>query len=251
LIAIYVLWLREVRRLLRARLRLVGTLLMPVAILAYFGLGLGRASLLSLPRGLAYGDFLLPGILGMSILFGSTVAGISVLWDREFGFLKEILVAPVSRLAIAIGRMAGGVTTSFVQALMIMGLAALMGFRPRSMLGFGAALVAIVLTSLGFVGLGLLLASMMREVQGFNLVMSFVVFPCFLLSGAFFPLSSFAPALRVLSYADPLMYGVDALRGSLVGVRELSLATDLAVLGAFAAGMAVLGGYSFEARDGV
>jgi ABC-2 type transport system permease protein len=248
--AISVLWLREMKRFVRARSRLVGTLVMPLLLFLFFGMGLSRLLRSDALAGISYESFLLPGIIGMSILLSSTFAGISVLWDREFGFLKEIMVAPVSRLSIVLGRIAGGVTTSLLQVVIILAVAAPAGFRPTTGLMLAAALALAAVTSIGFIALGLAFASNMRDMQGFNLVMSFVILPVFLFSGALFPLSGSAPLLRALSYLDPLTYAVDGLRACLIGQAVFPLALDFAVTTGFAATTVLLGAFFFERYEG-
>ena len=127
--AIYVLWVREMKRFWRAKSRIVGALAMPLFFLAFLGLGFRRMSIPGVDGEVGYIRFLVPGIIGMSILFSSTFGGLSVLWDREFGFLKEIMVAPVSRVSIVLGRIAGGATTALIQAILILGISFIMGFK--------------------------------------------------------------------------------------------------------------------------
>ena len=245
-IAIYVLWLREMKRFSRARSRVFGTLAMPAFFLAFLALGFNRVSLPNLPPGISYLQYLVPGILGMTLLFSSTFTGLSVLWDREFGFLKEIMVAPVSRVSIVLGRIAGGSTTSLIQGAMILVISLFMGFAPASLWGTAASAVFMILISFTFISIGLICASNMRDIHGFTMVMNFLVFPLFLLSGALFPVENLPAAVRVLSYLDPLTYGVDGLRGTLIGVSSLPLALDLAVLALFSLLFIVMGAWFFE-----
>ena len=245
-IAIYVLWLREMKRFLRAKSRVVGTVGMPVFFLAFLGLGFNRVSFPGLPPGVSYILFLVPGIVGMTLLFSSTFAGISVLWDREFGFLKEIMVAPVSRVSLVLGRIAGGASTSLIQAIMILFISLLLGFQLPGLPEFLTSLFFMLLISVVFISMGLIFASNMRDIHGFNLVMNFIVFPIFLLSGALFPVENLPPAIRFLSYLDPLTYGVDGLRGSLIGISAFPLALDAAILLLYSLVMIVLGAYFFE-----
>ena len=247
--AIGVLWSREMKRFVRARSRLVGTLVMPLFLYLFLGAGLRGATIPGGAEGVAYQDFLLPGILSMSVLFSSTFAGISVLWDREFGFLKEIMVAPVSRLSIVLGRIAGGMTTSLLQVVIILVVALLTGFRPAAPLVL-SALAIVLLTSVAFIALGLAFASNMRDLQGFNLVMSLVIFPIFLLSGALFPLDSSATLLRWLSYFDPLTYSVDGLRACLLDHSTFPLSLDLGVLAGVAVVTVLLAVYFFMRHEG-
>ncbi len=248
--AIYVLWLREMKRFLRAKSRVIGSLAMPLFFLAFLGMGLGNMSIPGVSKSVDYIHFLVPGVLGMTMLFTSMFAGISVLWDREFGFLKEIMVAPVSRVSIVIGRIVGGTTTSILQGILILGISILMGFNISGISAFLLSVVFMLLISSTFIGLGLIFASKMKDMQGFSLIMNFVIFPLFFLSGALFPLENLPAWLRYVSYIDPLTYGVDGLRGVLINVSSFSVLFDLSVLIAFSALMTLLGAYFFESSEG-
>ncbi len=248
-IAIRVLWLREMKRFLRAKSRVIGALAMPLFFLAFLGMGFNRMAVPGLGGGVEYIRFLVPGILGMSLLFSSTFGGLSVLWDKEFGFLKEIMVAPVSRISIVLGRMAGGVTTALIQSVLILCIAFLMGFKISSPLLLMLAVVYMVLISVTFLGLGLVFASKMRDMQGFSIVMNFVIFPLFFLSGALYPLENLPAWLRAIAYADPLTYGVDGLRGALIGVSSHPMALNLGLMLISSLFMIGLGAYFFEKSD--
>ena len=247
--AIYSLWLREMIRFFRLKSRVFGSLAPPFFFLAFLGFGFRSAAMPAIPEGVDYISFLAPGIIGMTLLFSSTFGGLSMLWDREFGFLREIMVAPVSRLSIVIGRTAGGVTTAVMQGLIILVPGIVMGLTISGIGGFLLSLVFMVLIATTFNSLGLAFASRMKDMSGFSLIMNFMVFPLFLLSGALFPISNLPTWLRGLSYLDPLTYGVDGLRGSLVGVSIFPLALDLAILAACCAGALGLGAYLFEISD--
>ena len=249
--AIYVLWLREMKRFLRAKSRVIGTLAMPLFFLAFLGLGFGNMNIPGMANGVDYIHFLVPGIVGMTMLFTSMFAGISVLWDREFGFLKEIMVAPVNRISIVIGRIVGGATTSIFQGILILGISILMGFKILNISAFLLSVIFMLLISSTFIGLGLIFASKMKDMQGFSLIMNFVIFPLFFLSGALFPLENLPVWIRYISYLDPLTYGVDGLRGILVGVSSFSVLFNFAVLIGFSAVMIFLGAYFFEKSESV
>jgi ABC-2 type transport system permease protein len=251
LTAVYVLWLREMKRFGRAKSRILGSLIMPLSFLAFLGLGFSRMPVPGAAAGVDYIKFLVPGILGMALLFSSTMQGLSVLWDREFGFLKEIMVAPVSRVSIVLGRIAGGVTTSLLQALLILAASILLGFRVRSGLALLLALGFMILISFAFIGLGLIFASRMKDLQGFGLVMNFLVFPLFFLSGAFYPLTNLPWVIRSLSFFDPLTYGIDGLRAVLIQTHTFPLSLDFLVLAGFAAATLFLGAYFFEKSESV
>ena len=247
LYAIYSIWLREMLRFFRLKSRVFGSVAMPFFFLAFMGVGFSSGtSMPGIPSGVGYVSFLTPGIIGMTLLFSATFAGLSVLWDREFGFLKEIMVAPVSRIAIVLGRTAGGLTTGILQAVIILISGIFLGMKMPSLAGFLLSLVFMVLIAATFIGLGLAFASKMKDMSGFSLVMNFLIFPLFFLSGALFPLERFPVLIRSLAYMNPLTYGVDGLRYSLIGTSAISPAVDLAVLTVCCAAMLFLGAYLFE-----
>ncbi|MDF2954972.1 MAG: ABC-type multidrug transport system [Candidatus Alkanophagales archaeon MCA70_species_2] len=255
--AIYTLWLRETIRFFRLRSRVLGSLGMPLFFLAFLAFLPVEASSV---HGLRYIDFLAPGIVGMTLLFSSMFAGLSVLWDKEFGFLREIMVAPVSRVSIILGRIAGGMTTSLFQGVLMLLAAFPMGFRVEGLNEAASPAVAVLggvllavffmmLISVTFIGMGVALASKLKDMSGYSLVMNFLVFPIFFLSGALFPLDGFPHWVRTLAYADPLTYGVDALRKCLVGVGEFPLLLDFAALVLSSIAMVWLGAYLFEKTE--
>jgi len=249
--AIQVLWLREMKRFLRAKSRIFGALAMPLFFLAFLGLGFNRMKVPGISEEVNYIRFLVPGILGMSLLFSSTFGGLSVLWDREFGFLKEIMVAPVSRFSIVMGRLAGGVTTSLIQGVLILGLSFLLGFKVSSLLSLLTALVFMVLISITFLGVGLIFASRMKDMQGFNIVWNFVIFPIFFLSGALYPVENFPAVLKYLTFLDPLTYGIDGLRAVLIGVSSRPVLLDLGLMLFFSLVTISVGAYFFETSESV
>jgi ABC-2 type transport system permease protein len=187
----------------------------------------------------------------MNILFSSTFGGLSVLWDREFGFLKEIMVAPVSRVSIVLGRIAGGATTALIQAVLILGISYFMGFKIINISSIFLAIVFMILIAVTFLGLGLVFASKMRDIQGFSIVMNFVIFPLFFLSGALYPLENFPVWLRYISKLDPLTYGVDGLRAALIGVSSFSIFYNFIFMVIFSSVMIFLGAYFFEKSESV
>jgi len=236
--AVYIIWLREMKKYVRNKSRLVANLAMPFFFLAFLGVGFRSfVSIPGLPAGATYLDFLAPGIVAMGLLFSSMFAGISILWDRQFGFLKEIMVAPVSRTSIVIGRIFAGMTSGVIQALVILAISLLLGVRIASPLGLLASVVFILLIAISFVGLGISFASRMEDMQGFQLIMNFMIMPMFLLSGALFPLDKLPSWLAALSYIDPLTYGVDGLRALITGVSHLPVLLDLGILAGFGLAM--------------
>lgn len=249
--AVYVLWLRELKRFVRAKSRIVGAMGAPLFFLAFLGLGFRRMAIPGIAGDVNYIQFLVPGIMGMSIIFSSTFAGLSVLWDREFGFLKEIMVAPVSRISVVLGRIAGGATTAMIQGGLILCISLIVGFKILNVLSLLFAVIFMLLIAVTFLGLGLVFASKMRDMQGFGIVMNFVIFPLFFLSGALYPIDNFPTVIRYISYIDPLTYGVDGLRASLLRVSSFSIVFNLLILGAFSLVMILLGAYFFEKSESV
>ena len=243
--AIYVLWLRDMKWFLRAKARIISMIMMPFLWLAIIGMGLGRV--ISIPGWEGdYIDFLAPGVVGMAVLFSATMSGISVLWDKQFGFMKEILVAPVSRISIMLGKTFGGSTISIIQGLLILLVAGLIGAMMPGPAGFFLALLFMIVLALGFVGLGLAVASRIEDPIAFPLVMNFLIMPLIFTAGAFFPLSTAPEWLRSIAHINPVTYGVDGLRGSITGLSEFPLWLDFAVLAIFSLAMILLGAYLFK-----
>jgi len=239
---IYTIWLREMKRFVRSRSRIITSLAMPFFWLVFIGIGIGSA--VKLP-GIEYINFLAPGILGMVVLFTSIFSGVSVIWDRQFGFLKEILVAPVSRTSIVIGKILGGATVALISALIMAIIAMLMGAIVPT-LGIFIAIVFMLLTAMIFVSIGLIIASRMTSMEGFQMIMSFLIMPIFFLSGALFPLQGAPQWMQAAAYADPLTYGVDGIRGSLTGMNMLPLWIDFVALTGICIALVLLGSYMFR-----
>ncbi len=225
---VYILWLREVKKYLRSRVQIVASLGAPLMYLGVLGFGLGpvfrRAG-----EG-SYLQFMAPGVIGMTVLFTAMFSGIAMLWDRQFGFLKETLVAPVPRVQIMIGRTLGGATVAVLQGLVIFAVTLVAGFRPVSVLAVPLAFLIIALIAIVFAALATALGSGLKEMQGFQMVMNFLVMPIWFLSGALYPLQGLPVALAVLTRVDPLTYGVDGVRGTMIGVSHFGVALDVAVL---------------------
>ena len=242
--AIYILWLRELKRYVRSRVQIVVSLGQPCLYLLALGFGLGpvfqKAGLGS------YLQFMAPGVIGMTVLFSSVFSGIAMLWDRQFGFLKETLVAPVSRMQIMIGRTLGGATVAVLQGTLILIICLIAGFRPHSWLAIPLAFLFVVLIAVVFAALGTAIGSTIKDMQGFQLVMNFMVMPIFFLSGALFPLANLGVVLKVITRLDPLTYGVDGLRGALINQWHFHPAVNAGVLGTIALVFLSLGAYLFS-----
>lgn len=242
---VYTIWLRSLKRYIRSKSRIIGSVAMPLFFLIFLGFGLN--SVVQIPgMGQDYIQFLIPGIVSMSVLFTSIFAGIQIIWDKQFGFLKETLVAPVSRLEIMFGQTLGGATTAFIQGVIILILSLLLGLHVTGAAGFLIAFGFMALIGISFTAFGIAIASRMEDMQGFQLIMNFVVFPIFGFSGALFPISSLPSWAAVLTLFDPLTYGVEGIRYGLTGVSQINPLVSLVVLGAFAVVMTILGGYLFR-----
>ena len=225
---IYILWLRQLKRYVRSRARIIGSLAQPLLFL--FGLGFGFGSTFEKAGSGNYLQFLAPGIVAMAILFTAVLSGIEILWDRQFGFLKETLVAPVHRLHIVFGRTLGGATVAMMQGLIVFAFCLLAGFRPQNYELLPLALVFMFLIAMLFTAVGTAIGSLIQDMQAFPLIMNFLVMPLFFFSGAIFPLSGLPAGLRTVTRANPLAYGVDGLRGALATDFTFGGSTDLLLM---------------------
>lgn len=241
---IYVLWLRQVKKYFRARSRIIGALGQPLLFLLVFGFGFGP--IFQRAGAGNYIQFLGPGIMMMSVLFTAVFSGIDLIWDRQFGFLKETMVAPVSRLEIMIGKTLGGATVASFQGLIVFILTIIIGFRPHDWLMLPVAAVFVFLVAILFTSLGIAIASRIEDMQGFQLIMNFLVMPIFFLSGALFPLQGIPTILEIVARIDPLTYGIDGIRGVLINGNNFSITTDLLIVVVVAAALLGIGSYLFE-----
>lgn len=243
--AIYILWLRELKRYTRSRSQILASLGQPLLYLLVLGFGLGPVF-----KRAGNGDylqFIAPGIIGMSVLFTSVFSGLGILWDRQFGFLKETLVAPVPRLQIMIGRTLGGATVAVVQGILVMIICVLAGFRPSHWLSMPVALGYMVLIAILFSALGVAIGSSLQDMQGFQLIMNFMVLPIYFLSGALFPLKGLGVVLRYVTRIDPLAYGIDGMRNVFGSpLAAFNPVVDLTVLIAVGALLLVFGAHRFN-----
>ncbi len=242
---IYYLWVRQIKKYLRSRARMIGTLAQPVVFLLMFGYGFGNTFSAA---GGNYLDYLAPGIIGMSIIFTAIFTGMEVIWDRQFGFLKETLVAPMSRFDVMLGRTLGGATVATIQGFIVLIISLIFGFRPVSWPLVLWAIFIMFLIALIFSSFGTIIASFLDDMQAFSLILNFIIQPMFFLSGALFPLQGLPIELSVISRIDPLTYGVDALRFLLsdIGYHDLGLGLDTTVLVVVSLVLLFIGGYCFE-----
>ena len=264
---VYTIWLRETKTFAREKIRVVGMIGQPLLYLAVLGQGINSGVTLNANGGINYLTFMYPGIIGMSILFTSIFSAVSIIWDREFGFLKEVLVAPVPRWAVALGKTFGGATIAIVQSTILILMAPIVGIRLSAVMIIQmwvlAFLIGVALTSLGIA-----IAARMTSMQGFQMMMNFLVMPLYFLSGAMFPLSTAPSWMKALMVIDPLTYCVDGLRNiifanttvktgalvgqtivqtaSRVGLIRWSLGIDLTVVVFVATALTVVGAYRFS-----
>ena len=241
---IYVLWLRELRRYIRSRAQIVASLGQPTLYLVALGFGLGPVFQRAGEGN--YVQFVAPGIMAMTVLFSSIFSGMGLLWDRQLGFLKETLVAPVPRFQIMLGRTLGAATVALCQGLLVALVCLIAGFRAVDPARLPLALGLLMLIACLFSALGTAIGSVLQNIQGFQMIMSFLVMPIFFLSGALYPLTNLPRALSIITMLDPLTYGVDALRTTLIGVSHFQLATDTLVLAITAAVLVWVGSYFFS-----
>lgn len=225
---IYVLWLRELKRYTRSRAQIVASLGQPLLYLVVLGFGLGPV-FQKAGEG-SYVQFVAPGIIAMTVLFSSTFSGMGLLWDRQFGFLKETLVAPVPRLHVMLGRTLGAASVAMCQGLLVAMVCFVAGFRVADPRALPLALLFMALIACLFSALGTAIGSVLQNIQGFQMIMNFLVMPIFFLSGALYPLNNLPGVLSVATRLDPLAYGVDGLRSTLIGVSHFGLAADGSVL---------------------
>ncbi|MDP1809688.1 MAG: ABC transporter permease [Actinomycetota bacterium] len=248
--AVYAIWLRDVIRYKRDKARVVSSLAQPALFLFVFGNGLARGLSINVATGGArtgYVAFIYPGIIGMTLLFTSMFTAVSIVWDREFGFLKEVMVAPISRASVAIGKALGGSTVALIQGGIVLLLSPFLGVKLSPLLII-TVLPVMLLISFSLTSIGIVIAAKMESMEGFQVIMNFLIMPLFVLSGAMFPLTRLPVWLRSLTRADPLTYGVDALRGLILGPKlaEFSLALDLTVIALVGAIMISVAVYFFE-----
>jgi ABC-2 type transport system permease protein len=241
---IYILWLRQIKRYLRSRARIAGSLGQPILFLVALGFGFGPVY--AKAGGGNYLEFLAPGVIAMSILFTAVFAGIEVIWDRQFGFLKETLVAPVSRLKIMFGRTLGGATVAVMQGIIVFFLTLLFGFRPHNLALLPLAFLFMFIIALLFTAMGTAIASVLEDMQGFQLIMNFLIMPVFFLSGALFPLANLPKTIAIITRFDPLTYGVDGLRGAFLGAAHFGLHYDLLIISAITIFFIAIGTYLFN-----
>jgi ABC-2 type transport system permease protein len=248
---IYTLWLREVKRYVRDRARIVSSFVQPLLWLVIFGSALSALVRISIP-GLTYQQYIFPGIIGQTLLFTSMFIGISVIWDREFGFLKEIMVAPISRFSVFAGKLLGASTDAMIQGIFVFVLGALLGITSNPLI-LGEALPVMILITFGLVSIGLTVASFMQSLESFGLIVNFINMPMFFLSGAIFLIRGpGVPSwLQIVASCNPFTYAVDALRTVTLGGSWqplYPLYVELLVVTCFDLAMIAIGTWAFGRR---
>ncbi|MBA4371348.1 MAG: ABC transporter [Thermodesulfovibrio sp.] len=249
--AVYVIVARELKKFVRERTRLVSTIARPLVWLFLVGGGMSR--MIPASDGISYMQFIFPGILGMTILFSSIFSSISIIWDKEFGFMKEILVAPISRFSIVVGKATSGMVLSTLQAVVILAFYPLLGLKIGLAEVAGIILVSAIL-SFAISSLGIVLASFYDSYESFSVIMNFIVMPMFFLSGAMYPVKLMPDVLRFFTKINPLTYGIDAIKhlslpqGAGVMGTDFPFLLDLAVILASAVIFVTVGGKSFERK---
>ncbi len=241
---IYILWIRQLKRFIRKKASLVGALGQPVIFL--FALGFGLSPIYAKAGGGNYIQFIAPGIIAMTVLFTSIFTGVEIIWDKQFGFLKETFVAPVSRFQIFLGKTLGGMTVSVIQGILIFFITMIAGFRPISLAKLPLAFLFLLLIAFLFSALGTAIAARLDDMQGFPLIINFVIQPLFYLSGALFPVHGLPSILSFITKIDPLSYGVDGMRYALSGTNFFSPFVDFSVLVGISVVVVLVGLYQFS-----
>lgn len=246
---ILAIWYREFKVFQREKSRIVASIINPILWLLIFGGGLGANISIS---GVNYQTFIFPGILVQSVFFTSIFFGVYIVWDRKVDFLKEVLVAPISRTSIFVGKIVGGATDSMIQSVILLGLGILLaavGLIPglhMTAAKFFLSMAVLFLTTVSMVSIGLIIGSRMESPEGFQLITSFLLFPLFFLSGALFPIDKLPAWLMPLTRMDPLTYSVDALRNVILGSAHFTLMFDVGILIGFSILVIVIGTFAFE-----
>lgn len=240
---IHALWARQIKRYVRAKSRIIGALGQPLLMLLALGYGLGSA-FQHAGQG-NYLAFLVPGVMAQTVLFTAVFYGINVLFDKQFGFLKETLVAPVSRFKIMLGGALGGATTSLFQGALVFAIALVLGVRPHNWLMLPVAVAVMFMLALALASFSSGVASIVDDMSGFQAINQFLIFPLFFLSGALYPLSAAPRPLQIIANLNPISYAVDALRVCLLGFGHYGLPLDFAVLGITLVALVAFGSLRF------
>ena len=244
---LYALWYREIKVFASEKSRIVSSMIQPLMWLVIFGTGLGSSiSLGSFGGGYGYTSFIYPGILAMTVLFGSIFFGLYIIMDKRVDFLKEVMVAPISRTTIFLGKVLGGATDSLIEVLILLVLGSLffsIHFTPYSLV---VTVVFVTLLTASMVSIGLVIGAMMSSPEGFGLIAGFLIFPLFFLSGALFPVSNLPSWLYVFVRLNPVSYAFDGMRGAILGISTFGMIQDFAAIAGFAVAMLIIGTVVFR-----
>lgn len=241
---VYILWLRQLKRFIRKRAAIVGALGQPLIFL--FIIGFGLSPIYAKAGGGNYIQFLAPGVMVMTVLFTSIFTGLEIIWDKQFGFLKETFVAPVSRIGILLGKTLGGATVAMIQGMLVFAVTFIAGFRPENMALLPVAFVFLALVAILSSALGGAIAARLNDMQGFPLIFNFIIQPLFYLSGAMFPVKDLPIVLDFITKINPFTYGVDGLRYALGGGHVFSPILSLGVLCGVTILVLIIGVYQFN-----
>jgi ABC-2 type transport system permease protein len=239
---IYAIWYREVKVFLRETSRIVSSIFMPLVWYFIFGAGIG--SIANVDGG-NYQHFIFPGFLAMAIIFTALFNGAYIIWDKKVDFLKGVLVSPLSRTTIFMGKVVGGLTDSMLQVVILMIIGFFIGI-PLTLTNILLSLLILIALAIGLVSLGLIIGSFMESPEGFGLVASFVVYPLFLLSGALYPLTNLPKWMQVVTHINPATYAVDGVRNVLLGSSSLPYITNLGVVIGFDVVLVAVGTWAFN-----
>jgi ABC-2 type transport system permease protein len=242
--AIYILWLRQIKRFFRAKSRILGAVGQPLLFLLALGYGLG-----SVYKRAGQGDylqFLVPGIMAQTVLFSAMFYGAMIMFDKQFGFLKETLVAPVSRFKIMFGGALGGATTAVLQGVLVLVISIALGFRPEHWFSIIPTVAILSIFGVAIACFSSGIGSLVEDMQGFQAINQFLVFPLYFLSGALYPLTHVPDWLRVVAEFNPMSYAVDAMRATLIGQSHFGLARDMFVLVLTLVVLVAFGTYRFR-----
>ncbi|MBI2499466.1 ABC transporter permease [Candidatus Woesearchaeota archaeon] len=242
--AVYIMWLRQLKRYWRSRGRMIGFLGQPILFLIALGFGFGP--IYKAAGGGDYIQFIAPGIIAMTALFSGMFSGMEVVWDKQFGFLKETLVAPVSRVSIMVGKTLGGATVATIQGIIVFIVCLIIGFRPMNLIYLPMAFVFLFLIAFLFTALATAVASKLEDMQAFPVIMNFIIMPLFFLSGALFPLNNFPRPIYIVSKFNPLSYGVNGLRMTLTEVIKFGAVFDFLILLILSGLIVAIGSYLFS-----
>ena len=256
---IYIIWYRDLLRFWRDRIRLLGSLAFPLLFLVVFGSGLS-STMGMLAGDIDFSKFIFPGVIGMTVLMTSFISGVSVVWDREFGFLKEVLVAPISRVSVATGKTLGGATIALIQGIIILCFAPLFGIQLSALL-LVKLIPVMFLVACALSAMGILFASRIKSMEAHQAVMQLFLFPMVFLSGVFFPVNNLPSWMNILVKINPVTYSVDPIRQLMLGIQpgnalgitiwghNMSIGEDLIVVAVFGAVMVVLAMWSFGTQE--